>query len=111
MSHYQSPEDLQHITSLSNLAPREVKAFINYDQIVKRDDGQIPRKIREFISLAVALTTQCSYCIDVHTKAAQNVGATKEELAELISIAAAVRAGATIGHGLLALRLFDEKAC
>ncbi|WP_316897072.1 carboxymuconolactone decarboxylase family protein [Ralstonia mannitolilytica] len=68
----------------------------------------MPPKVREFISLAVALTTQCSYCLDVHTKAAKKAGATAEELAELISIAAAVRAGATMGHGLMALRLFDE---
>ncbi|WP_413708434.1 carboxymuconolactone decarboxylase family protein [Ralstonia sp. Ralssp110] len=56
----------------------------------------------------VALTTQCSYCLDVHTKAAKKAGATAEELAELISIAAAVRAGATMGHGLMAIRLFEE---
>lgn len=108
MSHYQSPEDLEYISSLLTLAPQETKAFINFDHVVKREQGILPRKTREFIALAVALTTQCSYCIDVHTKAAQHAGATKEELAELISVAAAVRAGATMGHGLLALRLFDE---
>lgn len=65
-------------------------------------------KVREWIALAVALTTQCAYCLDVHTKAARKLGTTREELAEIALIAAAVRAGATVAHGLLALRLFDE---
>ncbi|WP_392551811.1 carboxymuconolactone decarboxylase family protein [Orbus wheelerorum] len=108
MSHYQSPSDFQYIPSLLNLAPQETKAFIDFDHAIKRKDGNIPEKTREFIALAVALTTQCAYCIEVHTKAAKHAGAQKEELAELISIAAAVRAGATMGHGLLALRLFSE---
>lgn len=108
MSHYQSPEDLQNISSLLKLAPQEGKAFIDFDHVMKRTDGHIPIKTREFIALAVALTTQCAYCLEVHTAGAKRAGATQEELAELVSIAAAVRAGATMGHGLLALRLFDQ---
>jgi alkylhydroperoxidase/carboxymuconolactone decarboxylase family protein YurZ len=44
----------------------------------------------------------------VHTKNAKKAGATREELAETVHIAAALRAGAALTHGLLALRLFDE---
>ncbi|WP_257878084.1 carboxymuconolactone decarboxylase family protein [Ralstonia pickettii] len=108
MSEYQSPKDFQNIPKLLALAKEEGNAFMAFDRAAKRADGLIPPKVREFISLAVALTTQCSYCLDVHTKAAKKAGATAEELAELISIAAAVRAGATMGHGLMALRLFEE---
>ena len=108
MSDYQSPKDFQNIPKLLALAKEEGNAFMAFDHAAKRADGLIPPKIREFISLAVALTTQCSYCLDVHTKAAKKAGATAEELAELISIAAAVRAGATMGHGLMAIRLFEE---
>lgn len=108
MSNYQSPQDFEHIFSLLNLAPHEGKAFMAFDHVAKREDGLIPPKTREFIALAVALTTQCAYCLDVHTKRAKSAGATQEELAELVSIAAAVRAGATMGHGLLALRLFNQ---
>jgi alkylhydroperoxidase/carboxymuconolactone decarboxylase family protein YurZ len=44
----------------------------------------------------------------VHTKNGVEAGATREEIAETVFIASALRAGATVGHGLLALRLFDE---
>jgi AhpD family alkylhydroperoxidase len=62
------------------------------------------------MSVAVAITTQCAYCIDVHTARAAAAGATRQEVAEAAFIAAALRAGAAVGHGLLALRLFDAAA-
>jgi len=107
MSQYQSTTDLQLIPELMRLAPVEAKAFVAFDHAAKRADGRIPPKLREMISLAVALTTQCAYCIEVHSRAAKQLGVSREELAEVATIAAAVRAGATQGHGLLALRLFD----
>lgn len=108
MTQYQSPSDLALAQQLVALAPAEAKAFLAFDHTAKRTDGAIPAKVREWIALSVALTTQCAYCLDVHTKAAKNLGTTREELAEIALIAAAVRAGATAAHGLLALRLFDE---
>lgn len=110
MKQYQSPEDFKHIQTLLTLAPEEGKAFMEFDHAIKREGGLIEPKFREFIALAVALTTQCGYCLDVHTRAAKRYGATAGELAELVAIAAAVRAGATMGHGLLALRLYED-AC
>ena len=110
MHHYQSPVDLQLASEMARLAPMEANAFYSFDHAVKRTDGHIPPKVREMISLAVALTTQCAYCIDVHSAAARRLGITREELVELAAIAAAVRAGATLGHGLMALRLFDDGA-
>ena len=107
MNHYQAPQDLQLAEAFAGLAPEEAWAFLAFDRCAKRDDGRIPPKTREWIALAVALTTQCGYCLDVHTRAARRLGTTREELAEIALIAAAVRAGATVGHGLLALRLFD----
>lgn len=107
MSNYQSSNDFQYIQKLLALAPEEGNAFMAFDRAAKRTSGLIPRKTRELISLAVALTTQCAYCLDVHARAAKKAGASAEELAELIAIAAAVRAGATMAHGLLAVRLHE----
>lgn len=109
MSNYQSSNDFKYVTTLLKYVPKETQAFIDFDhRTIKRTEGHIPVKIRELIALAVALTTQCAYCIEVHSKNAKRLGVSKEELAELISIAAAVRSGATMGHGFLAIRLFDE---
>ncbi|MDH6258763.1 carboxymuconolactone decarboxylase family protein [Bradyrhizobium sp. BR13661] len=106
MADYQTPEDLKSIPAFVVLAPVEANAFLAFNHAVERKDGLIPPKYRELISLAVALTTQCAYCLDVHTAQAAKAGATREEVAEASLIAAAVRAGGTLGHALLAQRLF-----
>lgn len=110
MSDYQSPQDLTLAAELVRLAPTEAKAFLALKAAAEREGGAIPARWRELISVAVALTTQCAYCIDVHTRQAAAAGATREELAETAFIAAALRAGAAVGHGLLALRMFDAAA-
>ena len=108
--HYYDEGDLARLKELSAAAPVEFKAWANLDGIVAREDGKIPRKYRELIAIAVAHTTQCVYCIEVHTKAAKKVGATREEVAEAALIGAALRAGGGAAHGSLAMKFFDGGA-
>jgi AhpD family alkylhydroperoxidase len=106
--HYHGAADLQLLKDMRKLAPKDFEAWLNLDNIVKREDGAIPRKYRELIALAVACTTQCPYCIEAHAKAAKAVGATREELAESAFLAAALRAGGAATHGAMALKFFDQ---
>jgi AhpD family alkylhydroperoxidase len=110
MNHYQQPADIAAVPQLIALAPEEGKAFLQFNSVTERIDGTIPRKYRELIALAVALTTQCAYCIDMHTRHAREHGVSREELAEAAFVAAAVRAGGTLAHSLMALRLMAEPA-
>lgn len=107
MSHFHDTDDLKRMREFAQLAPKEFEAWLNLDRIVGRDDGKIPRKYRELIAIAVAHTTQCVYCIDVHVKAAKKQGATREEVAEAVFLAAALRAGGAAAHGTLALKSYD----
>ena len=107
-SHYHDPADLERLSELREAAPAEWQGFVALDRIVARDDGAIPRKYRELIALGVALTTQCPYCLDVHSKGARRAGATRQEVAEVAFLAAALRAGAAVTHGALLMRLFDR---
>ena len=61
--------------------------------------GVIPLKYKELMAVAVAVTTQCPYCIDIHAKKAKKAGATEQELAETTLVAAALRAGGAVTHG------------
>jgi len=108
MSHYHDADDLNHLKEMGKLAPEEFKAWAALDRIVGREDGAIPRKFRELIALAVAHTTQCVYCIEVHTKAAKKAGASKQEVAEAVLLAAALRAGGAAAHGSLAMKFYDQ---
>jgi AhpD family alkylhydroperoxidase len=106
--HYHDSDDLKRLAEFKQLAPKEFAAFVEFDKIVGREDGAIPRKYRELIAIAVASTTQCPYCLDVHTRSAKRAGATREEVTEATMLAAALRAGAAVTHGALAVKLFDE---
>ena len=108
--HYHDSEDLKNLGEFKQLAPTEFSAFVEFDKIVGRDGGAISRKYRELIAIAVACTTQCPYCLDVHTRAAKRAGATRDEVTETAFLAAALRAGAAVTHGALAVKLFDAAA-
>ncbi|MCA0230506.1 MAG: carboxymuconolactone decarboxylase family protein [Bacteroidetes bacterium] len=110
MAEYQSPKDRAYVDTLINAASKEASAFLNLKYTAERKDGAIPVKYRELMSVAVALTTQCAYCIESHIKNAVEAGATREEIAETVFIAAALRAGGAVGNGLLAMRLFEEES-
>jgi AhpD family alkylhydroperoxidase len=71
MSDYHERADLTLLPKFKELAPMEFAGFVELDSIVGRTDGAIPAKYRELMAIAVACTTQCPYCLDVHTKKAK----------------------------------------
>lgn len=105
--HYHGEDDLRLLKQMKELAPEDFDAWLNLNNIVGRD-GAIPRKYRELLAVAVACTTQCPYCIEVHAKAARAAGATRQEVVEAAFVAAALRAGGAATHGAMALKFFDE---
>ncbi len=59
-------------------------------------DGAISKKNRELVAIAVALTTQCGYCLEVHRKAALAAGASEAEIAEVVFVAVVDRPGVLV---------------
>ena len=106
--HYHDAADMKLLREMRKLAPADYDAWVGLDKIVGRD-GAIPRKYRELIALAVACTTQCPYCIEVHTKAAKAAGASREEVTESSLLAAALRAGGAATHGAMALKFYEQE--
>ena len=62
--------NLKKMKTLKELAPEAMAAFSRFDAAAMKD-GAIPTKYKELMALAVALTTQCPYCIEIHAKAAK----------------------------------------
>src|SRR4051812_30358781 len=91
-------KNLAKLTKIGELAPDAFKAFMAFDKAAL-SDGAIPVKFKELMAVAVALTTQCPYCIELHTQRAKKAGATEQELAETILVTAALRAGGAMTHG------------
>jgi AhpD family alkylhydroperoxidase len=93
-----SLDNIKKLPKLGELAPEATSAFWAYNNAALAD-GAIPKKYKELMAIAVALTTQCPYCIELHRQAAVKAGVTEQELAEAVHVAAALRAGAAITHG------------
>ncbi|HTH47619.1 MAG TPA: carboxymuconolactone decarboxylase family protein [Candidatus Limnocylindria bacterium] len=98
-----SKENLTKLKQLNELAPEVMTAFWAFDRAAVAP-GAIPVKYKELIAVAVALTTQCPYCIGIHTENARRAGATDTELGEAAMVAAALRAGAAVTHATHALQ-------
>lgn len=93
--------DLKNLSKISGMgakAPAAMEGFLALDKAAL-SEGVISKKNKELMAIAVALTTQCGYCLEVHRKAAIAAGATEEELAETVFVATALRAGAALTHG------------
>src|SRR5579862_9619799 len=93
-----SMDKLNRLPKLAKLAPEATTNFWAYDKAAL-SDGVIPKKYKELMAIAVALTTQCAYCIEVHRQEALKAGVTEQELAEAIHVTAALRAGGAVTHG------------
>jgi len=86
--------NFEKLAPLGAVAPAAMAAFQALDQAALAE-GAMPTKYRELMAIAVALTTQCPYCLEVHRKAA---GTTGDEVAEASFVAVALRAGAALTH-------------
>lgn len=95
-------ENLTKIKTMNEAAPEAMKAFWAFDKLALAE-GEIPVKYKELIAVAVAVTTQCPYCIDIHSANARKAGATDTEIVEATIVAAALRAGGAITHATHAL--------
>jgi len=68
--------------------PELMSAFVKMDQAAYVE-GELERKYKELIGLAVALYARCEYCMALHIKQALSEGATREEILEAASVAVA----------------------
>lgn len=96
-------KNLSRLKTIEANAIEGLKAFWAFDKAALAA-GAIPVKYKELMAVAVALTTQCPYCIEIHSTRAREAGASDAELAETVLVAAALRAGAAITHGTHAIK-------
>ena len=91
--------------SMAEVHPDLMKGFTALDSASAKTN-HLDAKTRELIALAVAVTTRCDGCITVHTKAALDAGATREELAEALGVAIALNAGAALVYSTRVMDAF-----
>ena len=71
-------------------------------------DGALTKREKALIALGVAHAVQCPYCIDAYSKNSLEAGADLEQMTEAVHVAAAIRGGASLVHGLQMRGHHDE---
>ena len=98
-NHYYDPADLARFGEIGRNAPDLAKKFFDWYGAVFAD-GALSAREKSLIALAVAHAVQCPYCIDAYSKDALEKGADLDQMTEAVHIAAAIRGGASLVHGL-----------
>jgi alkylhydroperoxidase/carboxymuconolactone decarboxylase family protein len=73
-------------------------------------EGALTEREKSLIALAVAHTIQCPYCIDAYTTDTMQRGVSNEGMMEAIHVAAAIRGGSSLVHGVQMMNKAKELA-
>ena len=100
---YYNPKDLADFGKIEGLHPELGKRFFAYYNEVFKE-GLLSQREKALIALAVSHAIQCPYCIDAYTSGSLKAGADEAEMMESIHVAAAIRGGASLVHGVQMMR-------
>ncbi len=99
MANYYESDDLKKFPQITEFSEESGKKFFEYYAETLKD-GALTAREKSLIALAVAHTVQCPYCIDAFTGGSLEKGITAEQMMEAVHVAAAIRGGATLVHGV-----------
>lgn len=96
---YYNAKDLKKFGNISDWNEELGSKFFEYYNSVFKE-GMLTAREKSLIALAVAHTIQCPYCIDAYTSDGLQRGIEKGEMMEALHVAAAIRGGASLVHGV-----------
>ena len=99
METYYNPKDLAKFGDIAEGSPELAKKFFGWYGAAFAD-GALTAREKSLIALGVAHAIQCAYCIDAYTTDSLEKGADLEQMTEAIHVAAAIRGGASLVHGV-----------
>lgn len=110
---------MNYKTSLGDLRP-QVKSFNaaigdtakGFGAIAAslRGDGALSHRQKEFVALGIAVAIRCEPCILFHTEALIRLGASRDEVAEVLAVVVEMGGGPGVMYGARALAAYDELA-
>ncbi len=96
---YYDPADLKKFGDIAEFEPNLAKKFFNWYGAVF-EEGALSTREKALIALAVSHAVQCPYCIDAYTTDSLEKGADEAMMMEAVHVAAAIRGGASLVHGV-----------
>jgi len=97
----------QNLDNFRATQPAAAKGF-SAMHMASIPQGVLSRKHKELIALAIGIHAQCVDCIGFHVKSAIAAGATRDEIAETISVCMMMGGGPAYMYGVKALEAYDQ---
>lgn len=98
-----------YIGELRRAQPEPMQAFSALAKGATAD-GAVDKKTKEMIALAIGVAQRCDGCIGFHAKALTDLGATRNEIAEVMAMCVYMGGGPALMYAADALRAFDQFA-
>ncbi len=99
MGDYYRSEDLGKFAEIGRDAPELAEKFFGWYESVFAE-GALSAREKALIALAVAHSEQCPYCIDAYTRSCLEQGSNPAQMTEAVHVAAAIKGGAALVHGV-----------
>ena len=107
--HYYEASDLQKFGNICEFQKDLGDKFFGYYNEVFKD-SELSAREKSLIALAVAHAVQCPYCIDAYSSDAFEKGWSEGQMMEAVHVAAAIRGGASLVHGVQMMNKVKEIA-
>ncbi len=108
-NHYYNAADLAKFGSVSDFQKEMGDKFFGwYTEVFK--DSNLSAREKSLIALAVAHAVQCPYCIDAYSSDAFEKGWSESQMMEAVHVAAAIKGGAALVHGVQMMNKVKEVA-
>ena len=99
----------RNLGSYRRCEPETAAAFSGLSRAAM-GEGALSVRQKELMCIAIGIARQCNDCIGFHVKAARMAGASREEVAETISVAIYMGGGPSFMYGARALEAYDQFA-
>ena len=99
METYYHPKDLGRFSEIGREAPELWQKVLEWYNAVFKE-GALTEREKALIALAVAHAVQCPYCIDAYTTTCLEKGSNLAQMTEAVHVAAAIRGGSSLVHGV-----------
>jgi AhpD family alkylhydroperoxidase len=97
------------LSSLRTSTPEVMKSFHELGKSATAN-GALDAKTKELIALALSVAARCDPCIGFHAKALVKLGATRQEVDEMLGVTTYMGGGPSVMYAANAIAAFDEFA-
>jgi len=98
----------QNMGAMSKESPEFMKAFMGFMKNAE-ESSEFDAKTTELILIALSISKQCSYCIELHVAKGLKVGLTRAEILDAAKLAVLMGGGPTLMYMLqVACKALDD---